>query len=800
LPNSIEEQVEMFIDGMYWFMQKSNRAMSIQEIAIEMNANSETVRQTLNKLSDQVFKVVGEAWPRVWKTIENSRTLDEELVVAYVESRELSENDLIDILIRYFRNFGQTAKAKQISRDLNIYQGLIENALAAGINQKTFRRFGGYNYQLVDFKIPLIKNVVSEQNSKRTRVNEKGKSSLANGWLKFGDLTKTSQLDLSEDETALIAETVGQKNAGVIERNIRTIIGHFVGGGAFDSEIEGLEEQICPVCGDILSLVLPKKSIFCSKVCLRTAQDSYLKYCLVEQRVQIEDTELQKLLVDRKSDSGDVEFSVSDLFQMILDWFARSEIDEHLDGVIATLTDSYRVGKLSYKIEPRERGYTFLGNLFSENTAVFSNEGDFGQTCIGDFVTQAAESILMTQSDLSEAREAIHVVKLKRYLTSVKFIDKFTLCHFGSDPKLVEAIGDQVFLNSDRLKSWIIKKDRTLIENYSEFIDEIGFASTVLKVWPNMSIFCNPWIDTPEGITIQDSPHRLYFERLLEFNINNNSSIKNKLLNSMRELAAFSFQIDAAKHVAGLRRYVEVFGVSYERARQLSLPSRFLVEAIRADQKQRVKIDHSRQKSKLSEYIVAHPGSTFTEIEVILKESLELRDWFFGKFKHLVLKDIDASDNSVLDSHREGVLASLRAASMLAHPLTGKRYQELVRSGLVDGLSAQRVLQLFGSWKSACDLAGVECGETLRETYNRDFSEDECLRFVASYLQNKDLKSTQDGYVIWRENHETPDRVPSIGTVRNRISRDWGVVTNRALYILRSQWFDKEKQESSDAN
>jgi hypothetical protein len=115
-------------------------------------------------------------------------------------------------------------------------------------------------------------------------------------------------------------------------------------------------------------------------------------------------------------------------------------------------------------------------------------------------------------------------------------------------------------------------------------------------------------------------------------------------------------------------------------------------------------------------------------------------------------------------------------------------------------LSSQRVLQLFGSWKSACDLAGVECGETLRETYNRDFSEDECLRFVASYLQNKDLKSTQDGYVIWRENHETPDRVPSIGTVRNRISRDWGVVTNRALYILRSQWFDKEKQESSDAN
>jgi hypothetical protein len=149
-----------------------------------------------------------------------------------------------------------------------------------------------------------------------------------------------------------------------------------------------------------------------------------LKYCLVEQRVLIKDTELQKLLVDRKSDSGDIEFSISDLFGMILDWFARSETDEYLDGVIAALTHLYRVGKLSYKVEPRERGYTFLGNLLPENTAVSSDEGDFGQTSIDDFVTQAAESILMKQSDISEAREAMHVIKLKGYLKSVNFIHR----------------------------------------------------------------------------------------------------------------------------------------------------------------------------------------------------------------------------------------------------------------------------------------------------------------------------------------------------------------------------------------
>jgi hypothetical protein len=110
----------------------------------------------------------------------------------------------------------------------------------------------------------------------------------------------------------------------------------------------------------------------------------------------------------------------------------------------------------------------------------------------------------------------------------------------------------------------------------------------------------------------------------------------------------------------------------------------------------------------------------------------------------------------------------------------------------VVGVSVQRILQIHGTWKNACDEAGVECGETLRDEYTRDFSAGDCIKFVSDFLMDVNHKGQIAGYVSWRENHQTPDRVPSFGTLKNRLSRDWVTITRMALEVLRNQWLAED--------
>ena len=326
----------------------------------------------------------------------------------------------------------------------------------------------------------------------------------------------------------------------------------------------------------------------------------------------------------------------------------------------------------------------------------------------------------------------------------------------------------------------------------------MSFAAPCLDFWPNMSLLINPWINYPLALTIRDGSQRKYLAHLIFSILKNFKSNKGELHKWLKQITYFNFGIDASKGSKARRRYSETFGVSRERARQMSLPSQPLSDYLREFQKEIHEIGVLEVKDQISKYILSHPGSTRNELDDLFRIDHTFTKWLDQKFGHLILKELDLNNELTLNMKRIDVLESLRDAATLHWPLTTKNYQDLLDAGFIDGLSCQRILQIYGSWKNACDEAKVECGEAKRDAYTTDFSADECIRFVGDYLTSENSNGTADGYLSWRECHQMPDRVPSFGTLRNRVHQSWVVIVRLALEKLRDQWSEIDSKESID--
>ena len=127
---------------------------------------------------------------------------------------------------------------------------------------------------------------------------------------------------------------------------------------------------------------------------------------------------------------------------------------------------------------------------------------------------------------------------------------------------------------------------------------------------------------------------------------------------------------------------------------------------------------------------------------------------------------------------RDQVLEGIRTAASYEYPLTRNTYTRLVRSGEVDGPSAPRVEQLFdGSWRRACEAAGVEAAQALRSNYQSDWTDEDLLSFVRRYVSEAGPKASFMGYDDWRRRDSG---APSGSTIRNRMG-SWIEVRRAAL-------------------
>lgn len=112
------------------------------------------------------------------------------------------------------------------------------------------------------------------------------------------------------------------------------------------------------------------------------------------------------------------------------------------------------------------------------------------------------------------------------------------------------------------------------------------------------------------------------------------------------------------------------------------------------------------------------------------------------------------SDRHLLDGLRE-------AASVVGEPLTNTAYDAWQRTR-ENAASPALLIRRFGSWRAACEAAGVRANTT-RSTARR-WSDDDLVAAVAAYLRD-DRGSSYAGYSAWAA---TRGDVPSGATLRQR--------------------------------
>ena len=192
-------------------------------------------------------------------------------------------------------------------------------------------------------------------------------------------------------------------------------------------------------------------------------------------------------------------------------------------------------------------------------------------------------------------------------------------------------------------------------------------------------------------------------------------------------------------------------------------------------------------------HLLARPGSTVEEVAGALDADLAAVTAAAGPVDWLMLAVHELDDEGqraespAVAATRARALAALQAASLLVAPLSHQNYTSLVREGRVTGPSVARIVQLFGSWTSACGAAGVRSGDALRRHYSRTWSREDVIGHVSSFLLEPEYRGASNRYDEWRASRG-PGSTPSLGTVRNLCGTRWNDIRTAALRTMRAEW------------
>jgi hypothetical protein len=202
----------------------------------------------------------------------------------------------------------------------------------------------------------------------------------------------------------------------------------------------------------------------------------------------------------------------------------------------------------------------------------------------------------------------------------------------------------------------------------------------------------------------------------------------------------------------------------------------------------------SEMTMQISRYLQDKPGVTLEEISVALNAPLtdvtaaaRPVDWLILGADELVQPAVRIESDAIVAS-RDRARAALLAASLMAKPLSHQSYTALLREGRVKGPSVARIVQLFGSWTTACNEVGVTSGEPLRSNYERTWTEDDLLNYVERFLRDTTFRGASHQFDQWRATVNHSEKVPSLGTVRNIVGGTWNDIRTQALRRMRAKW------------
>ena len=252
----------------------------------------------------------------------------------------------------------------------------------------------------------------------------------------------------------------------------------------------------------------------------------------------------------------------------------------------------------------------------------------------------------------------------------------------------------------------------------------------------------------------------------------------------------------AQKALSGetLRTIANAFGVTRERIRQ-----RLRRVGIRTLDVRKAK--HAARtrtlvalRPQVEAYVRRHPGCFLYEVIDATSAPADCVEEAARDVSWLVITDSEAELDHVADlpsvvESKARAVAALRSASTFCFPLTNKSYEDLIRKKLVAGPSGIRIMQLFGTWRTACDAAGVECGkEGVAPGQTSTWTYDEVLERVGDFFLAAGYQGTTVQYEEWRTSANDNHDIPSFGTVRNFLGHSWAQVRHRVLFALRRRW------------
>ncbi len=244
-----------------------------------------------------------------------------------------------------------------------------------------------------------------------------------------------------------------------------------------------------------------------------------------------------------------------------------------------------------------------------------------------------------------------------------------------------------------------------------------------------------------------------------------------------------------------LQEIANEVGVTRERVRQILLE---------ADMKRPIEVRHElnldagrklRDNSDhLRNWIRQHPGCYLSEIAAQFGVQVSEQELSIpSDVRHLVsgLQQKKAASERLVWS-REQIIMNLKTASLQHNPLSMNLYSELLDEDVISGPTVSRIVQIFGSWSSACVSAGINCGDTPVIHYERQWNRDSIAFHLGQFLMESDSFSFRK-YDMWSRKHiDTPGQQ----TVRNQVGGKLDCL-NLAHQYLRKRWFHADEEKRS---
>ena len=303
---------------------------------------------------------------------------------------------------------------------------------------------------------------------------------------------------------------------------------------------------------------------------------------------------------------------------------------------------------------------------------------------------------------------------------------------------------------------------------FKEIIGKTGLDSTVITSIQETHGLEKPWIIRK----------RLREEATLT------NKIEKVSVNTERDMEI----IELAQSGLTLRQISAKYGVSSERIRKILKQKNALsTREIRKQKNAQVEELKTETGHILSGWVKSYMGCTMVELSLGTKIAKSQCSVYLPKnVKHLVLKPGDLSKSNSWISQKwtdNQILECIRKAGALSSPLSYQTYERNVKRQGIDGPSAIRVLQRFKTWNSVCETAGVIPGQALRESYIRNWSDEDMIFWLASFMRQADTAS-YDAYNQWSR-HEAG--APGAQTIRNTFG-PWSKCKELALLSLRKEW------------